>query len=231
MQTEEPLVAEAIRIYRRYAIEIVERLGLCPWAEQSRKSGRVEERVLLVEQPEVAPALAAIAEVAARAGIEILLLLFPRLQLERRRFEHYLGAIRDADAKRHELGRIPFAMAAFHPDAEPELGDPELLIPFLRKTPDPTIQLVRRTVLERVRARSPDGTGFVDLRLLSDYPEMPVPAPTLRERIATANRSTVLGVGVDVVEALLAEIRRDRDESYARAGSPQSAVTPQEETL
>jgi hypothetical protein len=216
MDVDEALVAEAIRIYRRYALEIVEELGLCPWAEHARRTGRVLEQVLLAETPDVEPALAAIQAVVGRPEIEILLLIFPRLGLDRRGFEHYLGAIREADAALYELGGIPFAMAAFHPDAEPELDEPERLIPFLRRTPDPTIQLVRRSVLERVRAHSPEGTGFVDLRLLGTNPSLLAQPPSLRERIAAANLGTVLNVGVDAVEARLAGIRLDRDDSYAR---------------
>ena len=65
------------------------------------------------------------------------------------------------------VGESPFAMAAFHPDAAADLDDPERLIPFLRRTPDPTIQLVRQEALERVRGRHPQGTAFVDPQLFS----------------------------------------------------------------
>jgi hypothetical protein len=216
MHSDAALIAEATRIYRRYAVEIVEQLGLCPWAEHSRRSGRVKERVVLVETPALTPALDLIAAEAQSSEVEILLLIFPLLRLDRKPFEHYLAAIRDADSGRYELGGVPFAMAAFHPDAEPDLDGAERLIPFLRRSPDPTIQLVRRSVLERVRERSPEGTGFVDLRLLGAHPSALDDAPSLRERIAEANRSTVLRLGVEAVEARLAEIRRDRDASYAR---------------
>lgn len=216
MPTGDPLIAEALRIYRRYALEVVEELGLCPWAEHARKSGRVVEQVVLSDRRELGPVLGAISEHCQREQVEILLLIFPRLAIDRRGFEHFVAEIREADAKRHALGEIPFAMAAFHPDAAADLGDPERLIPFLRRTPDPTIQLVRRSVLERVRDRSPEGTEFMDLRLLDPLALASVETRSLRERIAATNRDTVVSLGVERVEALLAEIRRDRDESYAK---------------
>lgn len=218
MPADEALIAEALRIYGRYALEIVEGLGLCPWAEHARKTGRVAERVLLSPRADVGPVLDVITEFAPRTKVEILLVIFPRLLLPRRGFEQFVAGIRDADAKRHPLGEIPFAMAAFHPDAAPELADAERLIPFLRRTPDPTIQLVRQSVLERVRDRAGEGTEFVDVRFLDPSALRMLEPESLRERIAKANLSTILNVGVEHVEALLADIRRDRDESYARLG-------------
>jgi hypothetical protein len=210
------LVQEALRVYRRYAREVVEDLGLCPWAEHARKAGRVSERVLLGADGEVEPVLELIGAHGMDERTEILLVIFPRLGLGRRRFEHFVADVREADAARHELGAVPFAMAAFHPDAAPELDDSQRLIPFLRRTPDPTIQLVRRSVLERVRERSPEGTGFFDLSSLDPRTLHTVDPPSLRQRISEANRATVLQRGVEHVELLLQEIRRDRDESYAR---------------
>jgi hypothetical protein len=216
MTEGDPLIAEALRVYRRYAVEVVEALGLCPWAEHARKTGRARELVLLADRPNVGPVLQAISEHTARPELEILLVIFPRLLTDRRRFEHFVAEIREADAKRHALGEIPFAMAAFHPDATPDLHDSERLIPFLRRTPDPTIQLVRRSSLDRVRERSPEGTEFVELRFIDPLAFASTETRSLRERIADTNRATVVELGVERVEALLADIRRDRNESYAK---------------
>ena len=222
--SDDALIAEALRIYRRYATEIIERHGFCPWAERARLEGHVTERVLVQQDPaDMAPSLAAISELAGNPAIEIGLLIYPRLELGRVDFDHFTAELRRADTPRHELGTVPFAMAAFHPDARPDLSDAERLIPFIRRSPDPTIQLVRQSVLERVRSRSPEGTAFLDPasldleRLLAEQADAPVP---LRQRIARTNRDTVSRVGVGEVEAQLAEIFRDRDQSYARLGLP-----------
>jgi hypothetical protein len=218
------LQAEALRVYRRYAVEIVEAFGLCPWAARARQSGRVSERVLLQKSSDTAAALDCVSELAGDANVDIGLLIFPRLTLDPLAFEHFTALVRDRDAERHPLGAIPFAMAAFHPFAEADLSDAERLIPFLRKTPDPTIQLVRRSVLEKVRGKSAHGTGFVDeaaleaLEALSavsadEHDELP-----LRDRIAKTNYQTVLDRGLTTLRARLDDIRQDRTLAYARLG-------------
>ena len=225
MPVDEALIAEALRIYRRFAVEVVEGLSLCPWAEHARKSGRVTERVLLTERRDVSAVQAVIAEHAERADVEILLVIFPRLTLDRRGFALFVADLARAEADRHEIGTVPFAMAAFHPDAPADLSDAERLIPFLRRSPDPTIQLVRRSVLEAVRQRAPEGTEFVDLRLLDPKVLEADRTPSLRARIAEENLHTVRRVGVAEIERLLADIRADRDASYARALATRSAVS------
>jgi hypothetical protein len=218
------LVAEALRVYRRYAVEIVEAFGLCPWAARARQSGRVSERVLLQKGSDAVPALECVGELARDAKVDIGLLIFPRLTLDPLAFEHFTALVRDRDAERRPLGAIPFAMAAFHPGAEADLSDPERLIPFLRKTPDPTIQLVRRSVLEKVRGKNMQGTGFIDeaalqaLEALGAIPTGGQEEQSLRERIAQANYQTVQDAGLSTLRARLDDIRQDRTRAYARLG-------------
>jgi hypothetical protein len=215
MNATEALEREALRLYRRYACEVVERYALCPWAASARKDGRVAEQVLLAAEPREAlePTLAALEELAQRPEIEIGLFIYPRLALERLAFEHFVAAVRHADAGRHELGGAPFALAAFHPAAPARLDDAERLIPFVRRTPDPTIQLVRRTALERVRG--PQGTGFFDIDMLTPHALLAEPVESLRVKIARQNLETVERVGVAELEALFEDIQRDRAASYA----------------
>ncbi len=217
------LTLEALRLYRRYAVEIVEAFTLCPWAERARRDGQVTERVLCQLGQDTVPALSCVTELAKSPRIEVGLLIFPRLALDALTFEHFTAKLRDEDAERHELGAIPFAMAAFHPDADADLSDAERLIPFLRRTPDPTIQLVRRSVLDRVRGKSPQGTSFADLAALEALEAEALDAAgdeaTLRERIARKNHETVRAAGIAALEARLDDIRRDRAASYARLGA------------
>lgn len=225
---DERLIAAALRVYRRYQVEIVEGLHLCPWAERARLEGRVREQVLLLREPDVEAAADALAGITAAPGIEIGLLIFPRLRLARADFERFVGRVRDEDVRRAEDGidagnarrGVQMALAAFHPDAEPDLRKAERLVPFLRRSPDPTIQLVRRAALERVRVGDgAHGTGMVDLStldldaLLAASPQAPI-----HERVAVHNLATVTTLGADAVEEILADIRRDRDESYAALG-------------
>lgn len=208
-------------MYRRYATEVVERYNLCPWAEHARRDGRVTERVLLQHDPsDLTPTLRAIDELCALERTEIALLLYPRMATDRGAFERFLAQVRQAEADRQPLGAIPFAMAAFHPDASADTSDAERLIPFLRRTPDPTLQLVRQSVLERVREQHPQGTAFVDVDRLDPSMFSAEPVEDLQARIARHNLETVRERGVSEIEAILRDIRADRDRTYAQLEAP-----------
>jgi len=211
---------EAIRLFRRYQLEIVEGLKLCPWAERTRTERRLGEIVVHARSLDVEPALAAITALAELPAVEIGIVLFPRLTTTAPDFERFVSRLAAADADRRPIGTTPFAMAAFHPDPAADLTDAERLIPFLRRTPDPTIQLVRRDALDRVREGFNEGTQFIDITVLSTLDLTRDDTLPLRERIARANLRTVKKVGVDEVETRLRAIAKDRAETYARLEAP-----------
>ncbi|MEO8878477.1 MAG: DUF1415 family protein [Polyangiaceae bacterium] len=212
---DDAFTREVIRVYRRYQLEIVEACGLCPWAERARVEQKCREWVLLETDRSVnASSLAALGEVFADDNIEIAFLIYPRLKATRPEFDRFVARVRDADSRRHPLGKIPFMFAGFHPEAAAELSDPERLIPFLRRTPDPTIQLVRSSVVDKIRGKTPQGTQFFDAStLLSDLEK---PQPAIRDKIALANLETVKKMGADDLRKKLDDIQRDRNESYQR---------------
>lgn len=209
------LEAEARRVYQRYATEIVEDLGLCPWAKAARLSGEVA--VLVALEPPGTPdeALALIEQIAGDPGLKIGLLLFPRWIGTRIEFEHFAALVRERDETRYPRGGTPFAIADFHPDAEPDVASAERLVSFIRRTPDPTLQLVRRSVLADVRLTENQGTKFFDPARFSleDLPSNQV--EPLHERIARANQRTLIETGIEQVRARLDDIRSDRDRCYA----------------
>lgn len=217
-QMDAELAREAIRVYRRYSAEVVEALGICPWAAKARRDGRVREQVLLEPVADLARTTAVVCELGRDQTVDIGLVLFPRLAIDRAGFETFVAQVRDAYAAALPRG-VEMALAAFHPRAEPDVSGPERLVPFLRRTPDPTIQLVRRTALAAVRRAHGHGTGFMDpgridyAKLLSTEPRIP-----LHERVAQTNLQTVERMGIEQLEAILEEIRRDRDATYARLG-------------
>jgi hypothetical protein len=206
---------EALRVHRRYQREVVEALGLCPWAERARLDGKVRERVLAqTEDADLGPSVAAIGELNDELCAEVVFLVYPRLHLGRSGFDAFASRVRMADAERHALGSVPFVFAVFHPDAEPDTGDPERLIPFLRRTPDPTLQLVRSSALDAVRSVASQGTQFVSIAAVEASLSGAVALPPLRERIARANLATATRMGVDAVRRVMDDIKRDRDEAY-----------------
>jgi hypothetical protein len=214
------LAGEAARLHRRYLVEIVEELGLCPWARRARLDGRLRQHVSLAREADAALAetTEAVERVAADEGIDVAFVIFPSLEVSRRAFDDVTARVIEAEAARHPLGAVPFMIAAFHPDAPPDTKSAERLIPFLRRTPDPCLQLVRARVLDSVRERTPQGTQLVDIRhfdLDSAVEEVP-----LRERIARQNLDTARRVGLPELARRLEDIRADRDRTYAalRAG-------------
>jgi hypothetical protein len=209
-------IHEAERLYRRYQLEIVEACGLCPWAERARVSGRFRIRVLLqADARGTDAATLAIDELTADPRAEVAVFVYPRLRLERLAFERFVAEVREVDAKRHPLGAIPYVFAGFHPVASPDSTDAERMIPFLRRTPDPTIQLLRSDVLDKVRSATPQGTQFVDLRALERLDtDAKEPAVSLRQRIARTNLATVERLGVEEVSRRMDAIVEDRVGTY-----------------
>lgn len=219
---EATLRAEALRVYHRYATEIVEAYSLCPYARRAREEGHVAVRVLLEPAMEDALLVQHIDELAADSSIEIGLLLLPRLDLEPLAFEHRVQALR----RLHQAGPrgLVMALEAFHPLARIDTSEARRLIPWLRRTPDPTIQLARRSVLEELRASRPTGTGLVDLDAIeallattgADLARLTTaPREALHERIAETNLRTVERDGGARLGALLEDILADRNRAYA----------------
>lgn len=212
---DEQLRAEALRVYGRYATEVVEALGFCPWARRAREQGRVSPQVLLSSEPRPAEVLAMADAMFAGEHIDIGLIILPRVSWDSVRFRHFVAQVREHDAAR-QPGPPALAMADFHPGIEPDTSTPARLVPFVRCSPDPTIQLVRRAALEAVQGSGSQGTSYAPQGLLGMLEASAMPAAPMHQRIAEANHETVLRLGVAQVRALLDDIRADRDRAYAR---------------
>ena len=211
---DEEWVSEAERLHQRYLIEIVEAYDLCPWAQRARLGGQTRVAVLLAGEDDlVAQSLDAL-DGWNDDGIRIGFLVFPRVKLGRVEFNRFVAHLRSVDTDRCAIGSAPFALAAFHPDAEPDLADPERLVPFLRRTPDPCVQAVRMSALERVRRGTPGGTQFIDVASLEASLKAEAVTPPLRERIARANLDTVRREGVPAMRARFEAIQSDRAQTY-----------------
>jgi hypothetical protein len=202
------LCAEAVRLNTRYVNEVVLGWGLCPWAERAFLDGQVRQKASLDETPVPQTVLSFIDEIDG-AGIAIGLLIFPRATLRAPAFDAFAERVRRADHARRPGGlneppAPPYLIAAFHPTAAEAAGagatqtfsTPPQLVSFLRRTPDPTLQLVRTSVLTRATAGGRDVSGDVTRQ----------------------NFETIGARGVAVLEAVLGDIRRDRDQNYARLG-------------
>jgi hypothetical protein len=200
--------------------EVVLPLGLCPWAESALGEGKVATEVLSTPF-RVPDDLTRIVDLVRRTlldaaeHIDLILIVLPRLSTTRLQMDDILRAVR-ADGDR------TFALAAFHPEAPRDLETPERLIPFLRRSPDPLLQAVRQSRLERLAPRKPSGTAFLDIHRLSEQWGKETPAQSLREQIARQNFCAVQKFGVDRLEAVIEDILEDHARSRAGILAPDS---------
>jgi hypothetical protein len=202
--------AEVLRILDRYLVEVVERYELCPWARAARERGEVAAGILWGAPP--ADAWVAEAErLLARPHTRVAMVVAPELAIPR----GALGTVRDAVAS-----RIPSAgVADFHPDAALDLTTPARLVPFLRRSPDPLLQLVPLALIAAVRAQPPAAPLAQQAAMLGGHAQVPRQGPTAQ--IAAANHATVTAARAAITQALDA-IAADRRAAYARVGISRS---------
>ena len=193
----------------RYLREFVEALNLCPYAKRCREDGKLHRRVLL----ETGAAFAAVAEIEALPAnsVEVALLVFPRFDGGPRAFEALRGEVRErmAHAALASDDEPPFFCVAFHPELPMDLADPHRAVHFIRRSPDPTLQLVRASVLRQVRGTRTGGSTFVDTRHLTaaEVAAVEAPLPGISDLIAEANLETLRRAGPERLAAVLASMR------------------------
>ncbi|MDQ3337666.1 MAG: hypothetical protein M4D80_21090 [Myxococcota bacterium] len=194
--------AEVRRILDRYLVEIVEAYDLCPWAKSARLAGEVSVEIVWGT-----PALEAW-EAAARAALakpeaRVAMIVAPELAIERDEF----SAVRDAIA-----ARIPTAgVADFHPRAPLDLASPSRLVPFVRRSPDPLLQLVPLAILDQVRSAPPLASTMQQAQILGGHAAPP--REDVASRIARANHATVTANAARITE-ILDDIAKDRLAAY-----------------
>jgi hypothetical protein len=215
-------VRESLRLCDRYVKEVVLAFGLCPWAEPALRAGRVARRVFPGAELDVTGVLAAIDALAGRpapepageptgdqarqhdgAGdVEVALFLFPRHAGGWSAFDAFAERVRRADRARRPAGNLPpFLVATFHPDspAPDVLASEPLehrhLTLFLRRSPDPMLQLVRTRTLDRLKANHPDASEAL---------------------AATTFAALSANGGARALSETVRDIHHDRDHAYGR---------------
>lgn len=219
---QEDFRREVLRINARYLSEVVERFDLCPWARSVRNTSKFRRDLHLGEHDDEELAQAAaqsVEDIALATEVEIALLIFPKLELTAGSFRAFVSRLEVSHAKQHPRHDIPLAMASFHPEAAADLSSPARLVPFIRRSPDPTIQLVRRDAMAKVRQGEGGGSMFAEsleafLPLMGSAPKLSV-----SDGIAKTNLERVQREGVDSIEAILRDIADDRERSYRRANA------------
>src|SRR5438067_5777051 len=198
----ENLARAALARNDRYLREFVEALNLCPFAKRCREEGRLVRRVILDDY--LLPALlraAAEVETLPEKQCEVALLVVPH-------FTEGAAAFRELCAQVRRPLRH-FHCVAFHPGLKADFSGENRAVQFLRRAPDPTLQLVRIATLERVRGERPGGTVYVGTAAAKEF-HLP---PSLSEEIARANLATILEHGPATLERLLQSFAPDPKET------------------
>jgi hypothetical protein len=213
-------------IHDRYLVEVVEHLGLCPFARRSREQGRVHRPLWWVPNADGAIDPASAAKVlqsivVAHPDAEILLPTFVvPADHPWRDAETFAAWVPELRAAYESTGAPRFFMVAFHPGfaGAGTKVSPEALVPRLRRTPDPVIQCVNAEVLERARHAA---QVTARERLLQRFAHDPVMSalvarsiqadPELSAEIARNNFAAVgQGAGADELQARIRAIAAAR---------------------
>jgi hypothetical protein len=195
-----------IRVFERYLTEVVERYDFCPWARLSREGGELAVDVVW-GTPTVATWVTACQQLLDRPGTRVAMVIAPELSIA----SNALHGLRAEVA-----ACVPSAgVADFHPEATIDLTTPARLVPFIRRSPDPLLQLVPFSFLDQVRGTPPSAQLAHQAQILGGHA---VPQrPDAAARIAAANHATV-SADPEIVARTLDAIAADRAASYARVG-------------
>ena len=184
-----PLATAALARNERYLREFIEALNICPYARTCRETGRLHREVLDQASPDAQAVVERIHAIEAGPAdsVDVGLLLFPALRIESRPFEHFVRAVRQAYEK-DRLKAVTFFMVGFHPEMAMDLANADRAVAFMRRSPDPTLQLVSVRALDRAK----EGAG--DRRHLSEV-------------IAEAGLAAIQAAGPEKLAAALAALR------------------------
>lgn len=176
-------------------LEVVESHALCPFARACRERGRLHRVVVPGDgtalDDGVHAQLLALEAGGDLEAVEVALLLAPDFSAGAHAFEALAARARQRVGS--ALGRPPaFFVVAFHPDLPGSDADAHRLVGLLRRTPDPTLQVVRASVLDALRGATVADKVYVDpadgAALAAATRQ--APAQSLSERIAAANLAT-----------------------------------------
>jgi len=200
----EALAREALRLHQRYQQELVERFAICPWAKPARSEDRVRAHVVVDAAAATVELAPIIDEWADDERAEVAFIIVPRSSETAVDFAKWAA---DVGALRDDV----FLSAPFHPDPGGAAGT----VQFLRQTPDPTIQLVRRSRLEEIRAQDPPHYTDIFELDLSEL-EAETGPRTVAASVLAHNDRLVQREGRAALQSIVDEIRKDRDRTYGR---------------
>jgi hypothetical protein len=207
----DPRAAEVHRLLHRYLVEVVEAWSLCPWAYNARTRGEVHVEIQWGTTGDLDAICALARRGLAAPGARVVMLVFPELA----------GGVRTIEALRDGVAlRVAEAgVAAFGPHGAFDLSSPAKLVPLLRRSPDPMLQLVPFTLLDELRQQlQPSEPPARNAQALALAGHGAPPPPSMIDGIARRNHAVIAPDGAAQLQRTLADLARDRAISYPRAG-------------
>lgn len=198
-------VADDARAWAGRYVEVVERFELCPWAAPARARGEVW--IGVCDEVDLLDALRRFDRTpTAMVGLCVL----PG-------FAGDLAALRRV---RNQVCEGPLgarlALAEFHPDAPLDAATPARLVPYLRRSPDPMLQVVRHETLSGLRR---GGTTLASVDQLALMMGKHVAAPRdVADDVAEQNHARMQRDGVALAAALDELITSRRAATRPRSG-------------
>jgi len=203
MNPHDALRREALRLHERYHREVIERFSVCPWARSARVEGRTRAHVVTTvtcSPDELAPVLTGWAH---DPTVDVAFVIVPRFRAGSYAFEDCASSI---GAQQKDV----FLSAPFYPEVPDSAGS----VHFLRQAPDPTVQLVRRTCLEEIRAEDPPHyTDIFDLDL-RELQARKAPR-TVSASVLAHNERMIEREGRVDLQRILNDVHADRAKTYA----------------
>ncbi len=171
-------------------LHVIEGLNLCPFARSCRVTGMLHREVVRAEDLPAALQERVLALQTSRDGdFEVGLVIAPDFGQGPQAWEALIHQTNDRVAQLLAgAGLQPVCYAvAFHPQMAYRTETPLQLVGLLRHSPDPTLQLVRRETLDRIR----DYRGehrFLDVTSWSGPEEILAAAAELAGKVALSDR-------------------------------------------
>lgn len=200
----EALAGEARRLHERYHRELIERFSVCPWAKPARADGRTRTHVVTDASCSPEELVPILSEWAADEAVDVAFVIAPRFVGPADAFADWATSIVQSHSD-------VFLTAPFYPTVPDSSGS----IQFLRQTPDPTVQLVRRTRLEEIRAQDPPHYADIFTLNLRDL-ESVRPPRAVAAAVIERNERTIERAGRVEIQRIFDDIREDRERTYAK---------------
>lgn len=181
---------EVLARYDRYVREFLEVLNVCPFARKAREGGTLRRAVLRGETPDVAACVAALQDVTSGPpeALEVAVLILPDVPWDASVFSRFVSQVRPVFT-RDSNPPGGFYLVAMHPEHVKDLSTPDRAVAFMRRTPHPSIQVARASVIHAARGNNRNAQG-----------------ETTSDVVARVGLENVQAMGEAQVEALLRAI-------------------------